>query len=112
MHRVVRTCLVAAVVVLVGPGAPSTTAQEAPYTPQLNQPGKDVQWVPTPPALAEKMLDLARLAPSDLLVDLGSGDGVLVIAAAKRGARARGIEFDPRLVKFSKARAAESGVAA
>ena len=81
----------------------STTAQEAqPYQPQLNQPGKDVQWVPTPPALVEKMLDMARLTPNDRLVDLGSGDGILVIAAAQRGARARGIEYDPGLVEFSK----------
>ena len=67
-----------------------------PDAPRLNQPGKDVQWVPTPPALVEKMLDLAKVTPKDRLVDLGSGDGVLVIAAAKRGLRARGIEYDRR----------------
>jgi SAM-dependent methyltransferase len=95
----------------VAVGAVSPAAQEAqPYEPQLHQPGKDVQWMPTPPALVEKMLDLARLTPSDRLVDLGSGDGVLVIAAARRGARARGIEYDPRLVEFSKRRAKEAGV--
>jgi SAM-dependent methyltransferase len=81
-----------------------------PPAPQLNQPGKDVQWVPTPPALVEKMLDLAGLTPKDRLVDLGSGDGVLVIAAARRGARARGIEYDRRLVEYSKRKAAEAGV--
>jgi SAM-dependent methyltransferase len=93
--------------------AASPAAQEAPpqpYEPQINQPGKDVQWVPTPPALVEKMLDLARLTPKDRLVDLGSGDGVLVIAAARRGIRARGIEYDRRLVEFSKRRAQEAGV--
>jgi SAM-dependent methyltransferase len=78
--------------------------------PRLNQPGKDVQWVPTPAALVEKMLDLARLTPRDRLVDLGSGDGVLVIAAARRGARARGIEYDRRLVAFAKQNAAAAGV--
>jgi hypothetical protein len=78
--------------------------------PRLNQPGKDVQWVPTPPALVEKMLDLAELTPKDRLVDLGSGDGVLVIAAAQRGATARGIEFDRGLVEFSRRKAAEAGV--
>jgi SAM-dependent methyltransferase len=78
--------------------------------PRLNQPGKDVQWVPTPPALVEKMLDLAQLTPQDRLVDLGSGDGVLVIAAARRGIRARGIEYDRNLVEFSKRKAAEAGV--
>jgi SAM-dependent methyltransferase len=102
-----------ALALLVALGTASTTAQEAtPYEPQLNQPGKDVQWVPTPPALVEKMLDLARLTPEDHLVDLGSGDGVLVIAAARRGAHARGIEYDPRLVEVSKRRAQEAGVGA
>jgi hypothetical protein len=96
---------------MVALGAASTIAQEAqPYQPQLNQPGKDVQWVPTPPALVEKMLDMAHLTPNDRLVDLGSGDGVLVIAAARRGARARGIEYDPRLVEFSKRSARVVGV--
>jgi len=92
----------------------SAAAQQEgkPYQPQLNQPGKDVQWVPTPPALVEKMLDLAAVTPKDLVVDLGSGDGVLVIAAAKRGARARGIEFDARLVDYSKQRAEAAGVSA
>jgi SAM-dependent methyltransferase len=81
-----------------------------PDAPRLNQPGKDVQWVPTPPALVEKMLDLAKVTPKDRLVDLGSGDGVLVIAAAKRGLRARGIEYDRGLVDYSKRKAAEAGV--
>jgi hypothetical protein len=111
MKRIVRACLPVFVVSVVALGSVSPRAQDAePYTPQLSQPGKDVQWVPTPPALVEKMLDMARLAPQDLLVDLGSGDGVLVIAAARRGARARGIEYDPRLVEFSKRRAVAEGV--
>jgi SAM-dependent methyltransferase len=93
--------------------AASPTAQDAPpYQPELNQPGKDVQWVPTPIALVEKMLDMVNLTPNDRLVDLGSGDGVLVIAAARRGARARGIEYDPSLVEFSNRRALEAGVSA
>ena len=91
--------------------ASTVAAQEPkPFEPTLHQPGKDVQWVPTPPALVEKMLDLAGLTPKDRLVDLGSGDGVLVIAAAQRGARARGIEYDRGLVEFSKRKAAEAGV--
>ncbi len=93
--------------------AAATTAQEGePYQPELNQPGKDVQWVPTPTALVEKMLDMAKLTPDDRLVDLGSGDGIVVIAAARRGARARGIEYDARLVEFSKRRALAAGVSA
>jgi precorrin-6B methylase 2 len=89
---------------------PTAAQQTAPSEPQINQPGKDVQWVPTPPALVAAMLDLARVMPDDRFVDLGSGDGVLVIAAARRGARARGIEFDRGLVELSKRRAAEAGV--
>ena len=89
----------------------SLVAQETgTFAPTLHQPGKDVQWVPTPAALVEKMLDLARLTPEDRLVDLGSGDGVFVIAAARRGARAWGIEYDRNLVEFSKRKAAEAGV--
>jgi SAM-dependent methyltransferase len=97
------------VIVILGAVAPAAQKPEA-YEPQLNQPGKDVQWVPTPPALVEKMLDLAQLTPRDRLVDLGSGDGVLVIAAARRGARARGIEYDRRLVEYSKRRARMEGL--
>jgi hypothetical protein len=102
----------AVVLVMALTPAPSAGQKAAPYEPQLHQPGKDVQWVPTPAPLVEKMLDMARLTPDDRLVDLGSGDGVLVIAAAKRGARARGIEYDPRLVEFSKGRARDAGVSA
>ena len=114
MRRTVRVGLTAgALALMVSLAATSTAAQEAPpYQPQLNQPGKDVQWVPTPAALVEKMLDLARLTPDDRLVDLGSGVGILVIAAARRGARARGIEYDSRLVEFSKRSARSAGVSA
>jgi len=108
LYRAAAVVLLASLAVtgLASQAAP----QDAPYKPQLNQPGKDVQWVPTPPALVEKMLDLAGVTPKDRLVDLGSGDGVLVIAAARRGARARGIEYDARLVEFSRRAAREAGV--
>ena len=114
MKLTVRMRLAAgALALMVALAAASTIAQEAqPYKPELNQPGKDVQWVPTPTALVEKMLDMVHLAPNDRLVDLGSGDGILVIAAARRGARARGIEYDPRLVEFSKRSARAAGVSA
>jgi SAM-dependent methyltransferase len=109
MRGSIRGCLTLVALMLLQPL--ELRAQNAPTPePQLNQPGKDVQWVPTPPALVEKMLDLARLTAADKFVDLGSGDGVLVIAAAKRGARARGIEYDRGLVELSKRRAAEAGV--
>jgi hypothetical protein len=83
----------------------------SPAEPQLNQPGKDVQWVPTPPALVERMLDLAKLTPRDFLVDLGSGDGITVIAAARRGARALGLEYDRSLVALARRNAAAAQVA-
>jgi hypothetical protein len=79
--------------------------------PELGQPGKDVVWVPSPDVLVEKMLDLAQLTPTDTLIDLGSGDGRTVIAAARRGARAKGIEFNPDLVAFATERARQAGLA-
>src|SRR5262245_35634465 len=69
--------------------------------PQIGQPGKDVVWVPTVPALVERMLDLAHVAPADEVIDLGSGDGRTVIAAARRGAHATGIEFNADLVDLA-----------
>jgi SAM-dependent methyltransferase len=82
-----------------------------PSEPYVGQPGKDVVWVPTPMALVEKMLDMAQVTPRDFVVDLGSGDGRNVIAAAKRGARALGVEYNPELVALSKRAAAAEGVA-
>jgi SAM-dependent methyltransferase len=84
----------------------------ADYTPSPYQAGKDVVWVPTPGDLVEKMLDMARLTPADLLLDLGSGDGRTVIAAARRGATARGIEYNPDMVALSQREAQKAGVTA
>ncbi len=84
---------------------------QKPYEPQVGQEGKDVIWVPTPQALVEKMLDMAKMTPNDYVIDLGSGDGRTVIAAAKRGARAHGIEYNPDMVELSKQAAAKAGVA-
>lgn len=85
--------------------------KQKPYVPEVGQAGKDVVWVPTAQTLVNKMLDLARLTPKDILYDLGSGDGRTVIAAAKRGARAYGIEYNPDMVELSKRNAAKAGVA-
>jgi len=84
---------------------------EETYKPVPFMPGRDVVWVPTPDVLVESMLDLAKLTPEDVAVDLGSGDGRMVIAAALRGATARGIEFNPDMVKLAQQRAAKAGVA-
>ena len=89
--------------------APVTTAQD--YTPTVGQEGKDVIWVPTPQSLVDKMLDMAKLTPKDIHYDLGSGDGRTVITAAKRGAQAYGVEFNPDMVKLSERNAAKEGVA-
>ena len=75
------------------------------------QAGKDVVWVPTSPALVEKMLDLAKVTRNDFVIDLGSGDGRMVIAAAKRGARALGVEYNSKMVELSRQLAKEAGVA-
>ena len=81
------------------------------YEPTVGQEGKDVVWVPTPQAVVDKMLDMAKLTPNDFVMDLGSGDGRTVITAAKRGARALGIEYNPDMVELSKRNAEKAGVA-
>jgi SAM-dependent methyltransferase len=80
------------------------------YEPQVGQRGKDVIWVPTPQALVDRMLDMAKVTPKDYVVDLGSGDGRTVITAAKRGSKALGIEYNPDMVELSKRNAAKEGV--
>jgi hypothetical protein len=74
--------------------------------------GKDVVWVPTPQGLVDTMLNIAKVTPSDYVIDLGSGDGRTVISAAKRGATALGIEYNPERVALSKCLAAHEGVSA
>lgn len=82
----------------------------APFEPSVGQPGKDVVWVPTSQALVDRMLDTAKVTPNDFVIDLGSGDGRTVITAAKRGARALGVEFNPKMVELSRRNAAKEGV--
>lgn len=102
----------AGVLILSGRAWAQTLTPESPvYTPSVGQAGKDVIWVPTSQPLVDRMLDMAKLTPKDRLVDLGSGDGRTVITAAKRGAIARGIEFNPELVALSKRAAEAEGVA-
>ena len=92
------------------PAAPAAAADTG-YKPSVGQEGKDVVWVPTPQVLVDKMLDMAKMTPSDYVIDLGSGDGRTVITAAKRGARALGIEYNPDMVELSKRNAKQEGVA-
>ncbi len=86
------------------------TAQQKEFEPSVGQEGKDVIWVPTPEELVQAMLDLAKVTPNDYVIDLGSGDGRIVIAAAKRGARATGIEYNPDMVELSRRNAEKAGV--
>jgi hypothetical protein len=94
--------------------AASSLSQAQPateYQPSPGQEGKDVVWIPTSYPLVDKMLDLAGVTASDFLIDLGSGDGRTVIAAAKRGAKALGIEYNPEMVELSRRNAAKEGLA-
>jgi SAM-dependent methyltransferase len=116
IHRMLRSYLrrtlpIAAGLVTLAIASP-VVAQTASgqYEPKVGQQGKDVVWVPTPLEMVEKMLDLAGVTPKDVVIDLGSGDGRNVIAAAKRGARALGVEFNPDLVEYSRQSALKEGV--
>jgi hypothetical protein len=93
----------------------SAYAQQAapakPFEPVSGQAGKDVVWVPSPPDMVNKMMDVANVTAKDFVIDLGSGDGRNVIAAAKRGANALGVEYNPDMVALSNRLAQEAGVA-
>jgi len=86
-------------------------AAQQKYEPQVGQAGKDVIWVPTPDEVVDRMLTMAQLGPNDIHFDLGAGDGKIAIAAAKRGARATGIEYNPEMAKYANANAEKQGVA-
>jgi SAM-dependent methyltransferase len=108
--RVMRALLLGFVITSGALAGAQPATETKPYEPEVGQQGKDVVWVPTADALVEKMLDLAHVTSSDYLIDLGSGDGRTVIAAAKRGARALGVEYNPDMVALSKRNAEKAGV--
>jgi len=82
------------------------------YQPRLRQPGKDVMWLPTPDAMVERMLTMAKTTSADVVYDLGAGDGRLPIAAAQKfGAKAVGIEYDRDLAALARRNAERAGVA-
>ncbi len=115
MHRSYRTRQLLLVLCLILAAAPAfaqatQTQKPQPFQPQVGQGGKDVVWVPTPQTLVDKMLDMAGVTSQDFVMDLGSGDGRTVITAAKRGARAMGIEYNPDMVELSKQNAEKAGV--
>ena len=106
-RRIIPT--VAMLALLAGTAFAQTTGQK-PFEPQVGQAGKDVVWVPTPQAVVDKMLEMAKVTKNDFVMDLGSGDGRTVITAAKLGARAMGIEYNPDMVDLSLRNAKEAGV--
>ena len=105
----IRSVVLVLCLLLVPAGGCAQEAKEF-YTPASGQPGKDVVWVPTPQSLVDAMLDMAKVTPSDYVIDLGSGDGRLVIGAAKRGATALGIEYNPDMVELARRAAREEMV--
>jgi SAM-dependent methyltransferase len=92
---------------------PSPRAEcEAAYPVSRGRAGKDVVWVPTSDAVVHAMLTMAKVTPQDLVLDLGAGDGRIVIAAAKAfGARSLGIEYDPDMARLAGCLVQAEGVA-
>jgi hypothetical protein len=89
----------------------STTPAAPTYTPVQGQAGKDVIWIPTPEGLIDKMLTTAKVTDKDKLFDLGAGDGIIAITAARKyGAQSVGIEFNPDMAQFARRKVAEAGM--
>ena len=86
-------------------------AGQKPFEPVSGQAGKDVVWVPSPPDMVNKLMEMGQVTPNDFVIDLGSGDGRNVIAAARLGARALGVEYNPDMVALSRKLAQDAGVA-
>jgi cyclopropane fatty-acyl-phospholipid synthase-like methyltransferase len=102
--RIVTAALLAAVVAVLPVAAQQATTQQPTRRP-------DIHWVPTPPAVVDAMLKLADVKPTDVVYDLGCGDGVIVATAAQKyGARAVGIDIDPQRVQEATERARKMGV--
>lgn len=114
----IRSIAIATVLAALGAASQAPALAQAPqgkpgapaYVPESGQAGKDVVWVPTPQVLVDKMLDMAKVTPADFVMDLGSGDGRTVISAARRGARALGIEYNPDMVALARRNADKEGV--
>src|SRR5918996_245153 len=109
-RQIICTGPLAVLITFLSVSAYAQATQPKPYEPQVGQAGKDVVWVPTPEVLVEKMLDMAKVTPNDYVMDLGSGDGRNIIAAAKRGAIAVGVEYNADMVEVSRREAAAQGV--
>jgi SAM-dependent methyltransferase len=101
-RSILKLCVIA---ITCGPTGFAAAAQNAPAR-QL-----DVPFEPSPQNVVDRMLEIAKVGKDDLVYDLGSGDGRIVITAAKKyGARGVGIDLDPQRVAEAKANAKEAGV--
>jgi len=109
-HRFAKHCMLLFLFLVSGCAMVLAQSVDEGFIPHSGQDGKDVVWVPTSHDMVDIMLNLAEATPDDYLIDLGSGDGRTVIAAAKRGIRAHGIEYNPQMVELSQKRAEEAGV--
>lgn len=109
-NRILAVIFALTLITLASAAPMPANAQQQQYQPSVGQAGKDVIWVPTPEELIQALYDLAKVSPSDYLIDLGSGDGPWVIAAAKRGARAMGVEYNPDMVELARSKAKKEGV--
>ena len=98
--------------IVLGLQACSTLLPET-YVPKRGQMGKDVMWLPTSAQLVDTMLRAAQVTADDLVVDLGAGDGIIPILAAQQfGARALGIEYNPKLAAYAQQQVERAGVSA
>ena len=96
---------------LVGAGPAMAQKETQAFQPHSGQAGKDVVWVPTPDSLVKRMLQLGGVKSGDFVIDLGAGDGKIVIAAARDfGARGLGIEYNPDMVALAQQKARAAGV--
>ncbi|MBM3609782.1 MAG: SAM-dependent methyltransferase, partial [Alphaproteobacteria bacterium] len=110
-QRISKFAMVAGAALLIASGPVlSQSAGSGSFEPQVGQDGKDVIWVPTAQTLVDRMMELAKVTPQDVVIDLGSGDGRTVITAARIGAKALGIEYNPDMVELSRRNAAAAGV--
>ena len=91
-------------------GASSTEDLQLPMDAVQTERRPDVIFVPTRDVVIDAMLDAAKVGPNDVVYDLGCGDGRIVVAAAKRGARAIGIDIDPQRIREANENAAANGV--
>lgn len=112
LRHVLPLTLAAVLAAAVTPSLAQPAGTAPAYEPVRGQAGKDVIWIPTPEGLVDKMLTAARVGPEDRVFDLGAGDGIIAITAAKRfGATSVGIEYNPQMADHARRKVREAGVA-